>query len=44
MFLFSYAMYEVRVRSFYNRLVKKINMLNDKYDIKIVSFQSFWIR
>lgn len=41
MFLFSYAMYEVRVRSFYNRLVKKINMLNDKYDIKNSKFSKF---
>lgn len=40
-FLFSYAMYEVRVRSFYNRLVKKINMLNDKYDIKNSKFSKF---
>ena len=41
MFLFSYAMYEVRVRSFYNRLVKKINMLNDKYEIKNSKFSKF---
>lgn len=41
MFLFSYAMYEVKVRSFYNRLVKKINMLNDKYDIKNSKFSKF---
>ena len=40
-FVFSYAMYEVRVRSFYNRLVKKINMLNDKYDIKNSKFSKF---
>src|SRR5574344_1418243 len=41
MFLFSYAMYEVKVSSFYNRLVKKINMLNDKYDIKNSKFSKF---
>ena len=40
-FLLSYIVYEVRVRSFYNRLVKKINMLNDKYDIKNSKFSKF---
>jgi len=40
-FVFSYAMYEVRVRSFYNRLVKKINMLNDRYNIKNSKFSKF---
>lgn len=40
-FILSYAMYEVRVRSFYNRLVKKISLLNDKYNIKNSKFSKF---
>lgn len=40
-FLFSYFMYEVRVRSFYNRLIKKTYLLNEKYGIKNSKYKKY---
>lgn len=40
-FLLSYIIYEVRVRSFYNRLVQKTIFLNDKYEIINSKFSKF---
>ena len=40
-FLLSYIVYEVRVRSFYNRLVQKTIFLNDKYEIVNSKFSKF---
>ena len=40
-FLLSYIVYEVRVRSFYNRLVQKTILLNDQYEIKNSKFFKF---